>query len=255
MLRILLFLITLSLSASAAARELYIAAAADLAYCLEDLNATFQRMHPDARLKVSIGSSGNFYGQIRNGAPFEVFMSADLLYPSKLVEAGKADRSTLLRYAIGRIALWSVNPKFDISAGLKSLVQPGIHRVAIANPAHAPYGQAARAALQHEGVWDAVMPKLVMGDNIAQTAQFVQTGNVDAGIVALSLLKSTRLTNAGQYVVIPLDQYPAMEQGAIVTAHGRSNPLAKQYLDFLASPLARAIFDSYGFLLPEQAAK
>jgi molybdate transport system substrate-binding protein len=255
MLPILLFLASLVLSSGVAARELYIAAAADLIYCLDDVNRAFQQAHPSVRLKVSTGSSGNFYAQIRNGAPFDVFMSADLLYPRKLIEAGMADSSTLLRYAIGRIALWTLDSKLDISDGLKSLTQPSVHRVAIANPAHAPYGQAARAALQHDGLWDTIAPKLIKGDNIAQTAQFVQTGNADVGIVALSLLKSPRLANLGHYVVIPQDKFPTLEQGAVITRQGLRNPLAYQYMAFLASPPARAIFERYGFMLPDKAQK
>lgn len=259
MLRALLTLIALAASLTAApsafAKDLLIAAAADLVYCLNDLNAAFKKEHPEAIINVSNGSSGNFFAQIQNGAPFDVFLSADLAYPRKLAASGQADASTILRYAVGRIAVWTMNPKLDIKDGTSSLTQAGISRVAIANPAHAPYGMAARAAMQKDGVWEKVSPKIVMGENISQTAQFVQTGNVDAGIVALSLLKSPKLAGVGKYVEIPLDRYPPLEQGAVITKHGEANPLAKQYMTFLSSPQARAIFDRYGFLLPPTVVK
>lgn len=249
MARFLACIAALLVSLPAVAAELYVAAAADLVYCLNDINAAFRKTHPNADIRVSTGSSGNFHKQIENGAPFDVFLSADLEYPQALVKAGKADGSTLFRYAVGRIALWTNNPKVDISTGVKILASPAIKRVAIANPAHAPYGKAAQSALVHERVWATVVPKLVMGDNIAQTALFVQTGNADAGIVALSLLKSPTLAGVGRYVLVPSNIYPRLEQGAVVTKKGQSNPLAKDYINFLRTSQARAIFDRYGFLL------
>ncbi len=235
------------------ATDLYIAAAADLMYCLDDLNAAFKRLNPDASLHMSTGSSGVFFAQIQNGAPFDIYLSADVAYPRKLVEAGHADGKTLLRYAVGRIALWTTDPRVDVSAGLQGLSTSRPRHFAIANPAHAPYGQAARAALQRAGVWEQVQPTLVMGENISQTAQFIQSGNSQAGIVAFSLLKAPKLAGVGRYTLIPLADYPTMEQAAVVTAKGAGNPLAKKYIAFLASDQARAIFDRYGFLLPEGA--
>lgn len=140
MTRLLALLAALLFSVIANARDLTIAAAADLAYCLEDLNAAFKKAHSDVNIRVSTGSSGNFFAQIQNGAPFDVYLSADVMYPQKLADSGYADASTLVKYAVGRIAVWTTNPKVDISTGLQSLMQPSILKVAIADPAHAPYG-------------------------------------------------------------------------------------------------------------------
>jgi molybdate transport system substrate-binding protein len=249
--RLFQVLLAFTLAIDVQAQELRIAAAADLVYCLQDLDAAFKQQNPDADIKVSSGSSGDFFAQIQHGGPYDVFMSADLNYPRKLAESGYADGHSLYTYAVGRIVLWTLDSSIDLSHGLASLKQASIKHIAIANPAHAPYGRAAQAALQHEGLWDAIQPLIVSGENIAQTAQFVQSGNADVGIVAYSLLKAPKLQNVGHYVLIPLEDYPTMDQGAIVTTQGRSNPLAAKYLAFLATPAARAIFDRYGFSLPD----
>jgi len=235
---------------TARADELSIAAAADLNYCLEDLNTAFQQSHPNAVLKVSSGSSGNFFAQIKNGAPFDVFLSADMSYPKELIKAGLAQEADVVQYAVGRIVLWTTNEKVDVSRGLGALRDAeAVTKIAIANPDHAPYGRAAKAALEHEGLWKEVEGRLVLGENIAQTAQFVQTGNADAGIVALSLVMAPKLAGVGHYFEIPVETYPPLEQGAVITKTGAGKPLAKAYLDFLRSAEARKIFDRYGFRL------
>jgi len=230
---------------------LSIAAASDLIYCLEELNTAFQKAHPAVDLKVSTGSSGNFFAQIQNGAPFDVFLSADLKYPKELIKAGLADSSSLTLYAIGRLVLWTVKPDIEVARGLQILRDAKVKKLAIANPAHAPYGRAAQAALEHYKMWQALQEKIVLGENIAQTAQFVQTGNVEAGIVALSLVVSPKLTNVGKFYEIPEASYPRLEQAAVLTKRGKENPLARTYLKFIRSEKARTIFDRYGFRLPE----
>lgn len=234
--------------------QLAIAAAADLAWCMDELNAEFRRLHPGVELKTTTGASGNFFAQIKAGAPFDVFLSADLNYPRELAKAGLAVESSLLMYAVGHVALWTTREDLELSGGLAVLGSAAIGRIAIANPEIAPYGRAAKAALQSAGVWDAVQDRLVFGENIAQTAQFVQTGNVDAGIVSLSLLKSPKMNGIGRYFEIPEALHPRLEQGGVVTRHGKGKPLAAAYLAFLNSPGARAVFDRYGFLLPASAA-
>ena len=232
------------------ARELTVAAAADLAFCLPKLNDAFQKTHPDAVLKVSFGSSGNFAAQIRNGAPFDVLLSADTGYPRDLAKAGLADPATLAVYAHGRLALWTTDPHLDLSHGLAALRGPAISRLAIANPDHAPYGRAAKAALEHEHLWALVQPRLVTGENISQTAQFVETGNAPAGIVALSLLAAPAMAHKGHFQVIPPEDYPPIEQAAIVTKTGQGNPLAGAFVDFLRSKEAGEILVQFGFQLP-----
>ncbi len=240
-------------AAAPAADGLTIAAAADLTLCLDQLNAAFRKAHPGAELRTTTGSSGNFLAQIRNGAPFDVFLSADMAYPRELVKDGQAEADTLTLYATGHIVLWSTNPAVDVGKGLAVLNSDAVKKFAIANPDVAPYGRAARAALQSAGLWQPLQSKLVSGENIAQTAQFVQSGNVDAGIVALSFVLSPQAAGSGKYYRIAEDQYPLLEQGAVVTAHGSANPLARAYIEFLRSPEARAVFDQYGFLLPAKS--
>lgn len=229
---------------------LTIAAAADLVYCLEDMNAEFQKAHPEVALKVSTGASGTLFAQIQNGAPFDIFMSADMKYPKELAKAGQADSSSLTLYAIGHLVLWSIDPAIEVGRGLEILREAAIRRIAIANPEHAPYGRAAKAALEHYGIWNTVQSKIVMGENVVQTAQFVQTGNVEAGIVALSLVLSPKLRNAGKYYEIPENSHPRLEQGAVLTKTGKGKPAARLYLNFIRSDRARASFNRYGFRLP-----
>jgi molybdate transport system substrate-binding protein len=230
---------------------LSIAAASDLVYCLEELNTEFQKSHPATALRISTGSSGNFFAQIQNGAPFDIFLSADMKYPQELIKASLADSSSLTLYAIGYIVLWSMRSDIEVARGVEILRDEKIKKVAIANPAHAPYGRAAKAALEHFQLWETIQPKLVLGENIAQTAQFIQTGNVDAGIVALSLVLSPKLKNTGSYYLIPEASFPRLEQGAVLTKKGIKNPAAKRYLEFLRSQPARETFNRYGFRLPK----
>lgn len=229
---------------------LALAAASDLIYCLEDLNAAFRQENPGVSLQVATGSSGNFFAQIKHGAPFDVFLSADLDYPKALVRAGLADSSSLTKYAIGRLVLWTVRPEIEVRRGLAVLREAQVRKLAIANPEHAPYGRAAKAALEHAQLWREIQPKLVIGENIAQAAQFVQSGSVAAGIVALSLVLSPRLEKVGTYFEIPETSHPRLEQGAVLTQRGAGNPAARKYIEFLRSAGARAIFDRYGFRLP-----
>jgi molybdate transport system substrate-binding protein len=234
--------------ASAQAETLRLAAAADLAFALPALNQRFSATHPDAEIKVSLGSSGNFYAQIQNGAPFQVFLSADEKYPRDLIAKGFAVADSYVVYGTGRIALWTLKPEFNIKQGLAALTDAQVARVAIANPAHAPYGRAAEAALNKYGIWNQLQAKLVLGENIAQTAQFVQSGNVDAGIVAVSLLSAPTLHGVGRWVEVPASLYPPLVQAAVVTRAGAASELARQYVAFLGSADARVILQRFGFI-------
>ena len=241
-------------ASAALARPLLVAAASDLGYCIDELVAAYRKTAPDAELKVSLGASGNFFAQIRNGAPFGVFLSADMDYPRELARLGAADGATLAPYAIGRIALWSLDPQVDPARGLAALVADRrVLRVAIANPTTAPYGRAAKAALERDGLWAAVQPKLVVGENIAQTAQFVQTGNAQVGIISFATLHATKLKGVGRHALVPNNGLAPIEQGAIVTRAGAGNPHAGGFVRFLGSPEARAILARNGFELPAGA--
>lgn len=236
------------ISTVSAAPALQVAAAADLASCIGELNQAFSKTAGGADIKASTGSSGNFFAQIKNGAPFDVFLSADTQYPRELVKAGLADAASLVVYAHGRLMMWSSDPALDVGVGLRLLSDPKVLRVAIANPDVAPYGRAAKAALERAGVWEAVKPKLVFGENVAQTAQFVETGNAQVGFVGAAHIRNN--ASKARAWPVPPELFPLIEQGGIVTAKGKSNPLAPKYLDFLRSEAGRALLLKYGFALP-----
>ncbi|MEK6211276.1 MAG: molybdate ABC transporter substrate-binding protein [Pseudomonadota bacterium] len=245
-------LVALCICAPAVARaEVLVAAASDLVYCMQELNAEFRKARSDIDVVVSVGSSGTFFAQIRNGAPFDLFLSADMEFPRRLIEEGVADRSSLAPYAIGRIVLWSTRADLDLRRGIDVLTDKTISRIAIANPEHAPYGRAAKAAMEKAGIWNTVQPKVVFGGNISQARQFVQSGNADVGIIALSLVMAPVVQGIGQYALIPEDAHPRLEQGAVLTVRGAKNPGAQAYMEFLRSPQARSIFEKYGFVLPK----
>lgn len=227
--------------------QLTIAAASDLAYSMDELGRGFRRQEPGVTLKISTGASGSLFAQVKNGAPFDVFMSADMDYPARLAREGGADGTTLVHYATGSLALWTSVPGLPPSKGLGVLLDRRIRHVAIANPDVAPYGRAARDALRAAGLWDAVQPRLVRGENIAQATQFAQSGNAQAAILPMSAIGSPLLRRSGRYAILPGVTVP---QGAVVTAHGRANPLSARWMAYLRSDAARAILVRNGFQLP-----
>jgi molybdate transport system substrate-binding protein len=235
----------------ARAAELKIAAAADLTYAFKDVTARFEKQTGN-KTRLTYGSSGNFFSQIQNGAPFDLFFSADITFPQKLETAGLVEPGTTYEYAKGQIVIWVPNTsKLDLNKGLAVLLDPGIRKIAIANPLHAPYGSAAVAAMQHEGIYDQVKSKFVMGENISQTAQFVQSGNADAGIVALSLALAPAMKTAGRFVPIPPTDYPPLIQAAVILKSSPNKELAKQFLTFLKEPGTIALMEQYGFAIPK----
>ena len=233
-----------------AAEKLSIAAAADLKFVLDEVVVSFERAHPAAHIEAIYGSSGKFSTQIRQGAPYDIFFSADIAYARALKAEGFA-ASEVQAYGIGRIVLWS--PSLDAGKlTLADLANTNIHKIAIANPKHAPYGRRAEEALKAAGVWDKVEPKLVYGENVAQAAQFVQTGNAQVGIIALSLALSPKLAKRGSYVLISDKLHEPLEQGFIITKRAADNPLAHEFARFISSGEARAIITRYGFALPSE---
>jgi molybdate transport system substrate-binding protein len=218
---------------------------------MDDLVVAFAKARPDIAVSVSYGSSGNFLSQVSNGAPFDLFFSADIEYPRRLAEAGLAPTGSEFLYAVGRIVVWVPSAsRVQVSQGVKALTAPAVRRIAIANPRHAPYGRAAEAALRAAGVYEAVKDKLVLGENVAQTAQFVQSGAADAGIIALSLAIAPALVNEGRYFEVPLDAYPRMEQGGIILGRARDLEAARAFRDFVLGTHGRATLKRYGFFLP-----
>jgi len=251
---LVLFLFVMKPATSASAGEITVAAAADLTFVFKDIGARFKKETGNT-IKISYGSSGNFFSQIQNGAPYDMFFSADVLYPKKLEEAGLIEPGTLYDYATGKLVIWvPTKSKLDLSKGLKVLLDPTISKIAIANPKHAPYGAAAVAVLQHEGIYDQVKGKLVMGENISQTAQFVQSGNADVGLLALSLAVAPAMKESGRYVEIPSDDYPPIVQAVVILKSAKNKKTAKQFLKFLKSDEIVALMRSYGFVLPGEVA-
>ncbi len=239
---------------SAGAEELKIAAASDLTFAFNDVVAQFQKQ-TDNKVKLSYGSSGNFFSEIQNGAPFDLFFSADVGYPQKLEAAGLTEPGTVYEYASGKLVMWVPNSsKLDLNRGLATLLDPGIRKIAIANPLHAPYGTAAVAAMRHDSIYDKVKSKLVLGENISQTAQFVQSGNADVGLLALSLAIAPAMKDSGRYVEIPSADYPPLIQAAVILKSSRNKELATQFLKFLKEPGTVALMERYGFSIPKDVA-
>lgn len=233
--------------ASAQSRTLTVAAASDLQAALPEVIRTFERAS-NATVTVSFGSSGNFFAQIQNGAPYDVYLSADVDYPRRLVASGHADASSLYQYATGRLVLWTRKDSgIDISVGLRSLTGAQVRRIAVANPKYAPYGRAAEAALRYEKIYDAVRHKLVLGENVSQTAQLVDSGNASVGIIALSLAVGPALRARGVYAEVPLASHPPIDQAAVIVSASAHKPLAREFLAYLKRPDISEHLHRFGF--------
>jgi len=239
------------LVASAIAQEITVAAAADMSAALPQLVETYTK-ETGLTVKLSFGASGNLTNQIRNGAPFDVFFSADEEYPQQLIAEGLASKDTLYRYAVGRLVLWVPgNSPLDLSQlGINALLDPSVKKISIANPATAPYGRAAAAALRHFGIYEQVSSRLVLGENVSQAAQFVESGNAQAGLIALSHALAPALKDKGRYWTVPLDAYPTLNQAAVVLSRSKQEGAARKFLDFLRTPEAASLLASYGFSVP-----
>ena len=229
------------------------AAAADLNAVLGDVIARFGGSH-DVDISVSYGSSGTFYAQLLNRAPFDLFLSADVAYPNQLAARGLTLPQSEFTYAIGRLALWApASSPLDVERdGLQALTQASIAHVAIANPEHAPYGRAAVAAMQAAGVYDRARPKLVLGENVAQAMQFVQSGAADAGLVAMSLTLAPNVKGRGRLFEVPASTYPRLEQGGTILKWAADVDAARALRRFLLSADGQAILKQYGFSLPDR---
>lgn len=227
-----------------------VAAASDLTDAMNEIVDNFEKA-TGCTVRVSTGSSGNFLSQIENGAPFDVFFSADIAYPKKLESEGLAAAGSTYLYAVGKIVLWVRNDSgLNVAKGLAVLRDPGIKKIAIANPQHAPYGRAAEEALRKAGIYDAIQDQLVLGENISQTAQFVESGNADVGILALSLALSPELKDKGRYYLIPESLYASIEQGVVILRASNNPEAAQEFLAFIKRPETAALLERYGFVLP-----
>jgi len=231
--------------------EPVVAAAADLKFALDEIAAAFKK-DTGHSVKLTFGSSGTFATQIRNGAPFQMYLSADEEYVSRLhAEGFTRDTGTL--YAIGRIVLLAPSTsKLSVDSELRGLaaqLKAGqIKRFAIANPGHAPYGRRAEEALRKAGLWEQIRPKLVLGENVAQAAQFATSGSTGGGIVALSLAMSPQMAKIGRFAVIPADWHAPLRQRMVLLKNAGAT--AHSFYGYLQTPAARSIMRRYGFELP-----
>jgi len=243
---------SLALVITAAARpapvELSVAAAADLSSALKEIAASYEQ-RTGVRLRLSFGASGMLTQELQNGAPFDVFLSADMDYPRQLIAARLAEDNSLVQYARGKLVLWiPSDSRLDLEhQGMTALLDPSVKNIAIANPQHAPYGRAAIAALKHSGLYDRIKDRLVMGENVAQAAQFVESGNAQAGFVALAHARALGMSGKGKYWEVPADDYPPLEQGAVVLTHSKHKREAADFLRYLKSTEASELLRRFGF--------
>jgi molybdate transport system substrate-binding protein len=250
---LLALLASLALPARAEAprRTISVAVAASLKDAAEELEKGFEAARPGVEVLVTLGASGTFFAQIRNGAPFDVFLSADRDYPLRMVAEKLGAAADERVYAFGKLVAWlPPGSTLDLEKrGLAALADPGVRRIAIANPAVAPFGRATEAAFKAAGVYGAVREKLVLGTSVAQAAQFATTGSVDVAFLPLSLTFGKELT-AGRVVPVAESLYPRIEQSGIVLAGAREPALARAFLAYVTGAEGRAILARYGYGLP-----
>ncbi len=250
-------LLALALAAGPAAaqggarRSVSVAAASSLKLPVEALARDFEGANPGVKVAVTLGASGTFFAQIRSGAPFDLFLSADRDYPRRLVEAGLVEQGGDVLYATGALVVWTPqgSPVALGSGGLAALAGPRVKRLAMANPAAAPWGRAAEAALRSAGILEAVRPRLVFGQSVSQAAQFASTGAADAALLPRSLTFAPGLAG-GRIYPVPQSLYPPQEQSAVVLAGASEPGLARAFLAFVTGPKGRAILSKYGYALP-----
>lgn len=233
------------------AQPLRIAAAASLQGALDEVAATFETTHPGAKVEISYGASGSLTAQIQQGAPFDIFLAADMIYPGKAAEHSHG-RGPVFAFVTGRLVLWvrkdlGLDPAKD---GLSVLKDPRLHHIALANPKLAPYGAAAEAALRSAGLWDALQPRLVFGGNIAQTAQYLQVGAAEAGFIAASEARHPDMQAKGVEWTVPDGLHPPLTQGGVCLRNGAAPALADAFATFLHGAVSQTIFAKYGFGKP-----
>jgi molybdate transport system substrate-binding protein len=233
-------------------RTVRVAAAANLKFALNDLRTAFEEAHPDMTLAVTYGASGDFFAQLSHKAPFDLFLSADVRYPHKLVEQGLAEPDAEFRYAMGRLVAWvparsALNLKRD---GLRALLDPSVRKIALANPRHAPYGRAAEAALKKQGIYNDVKDRLVLGQDVEQAAQFLQTGAADVGLIPLSLAQAPALRDSGRSWRVPQEAHAPIEQNGVILSWAADPEAANSVRAFLTGPRGREILKRHGYDVP-----
>ena len=244
---VLLFAASLSPALQAPPPVVRVAAAADLKFALDAAIARLQSRQPSMRVEVVYGSSGSMHAQLRQRAPYDVYLSADVEYPRDLVSKGVGASRDVFIYATGRLVVWvpAASTLPVERDGLRALDRA--NRIAIANPRHAPYGRAAEEALRRAGVWERVRGSVVLGENVAQAAQFVQSGAADAAIIAKSLAVAPALAANGRFADVPADMHPPLVQGGLILPWARSRAAAEQLRDFLLGSEGRELLTAFGF--------
>jgi molybdate transport system substrate-binding protein len=232
-------------------RQVRVAAAADLTFAMQEIAELVNEVDPSIEVLPTFGSSGQFLQQIVNGAPFDVFLSADVAFPDDVVARGLADASERFDYAIGRLVVWTTKPEFGTPT-LQTLIDPRVKKIAIANPRHAPYGRAAEVAIARAGLADKVKGNLVLGENVAQAAEFILSGSADVGIIALSLVLAEPVKETGAWSEIPLDHHPEIRQGGVVLKRAQDITAARTLRDVMTSPAGRDVLRRYGFILDDE---
>ncbi|MBI5890907.1 MAG: molybdate ABC transporter substrate-binding protein [Nitrosomonadales bacterium] len=235
-------------AAPARAGEVRVAVASNFSTPMERIAALFQKEHGHV-LTVSLGSSGKFYSQIKGGAPFDVLLAADEAIPKKLVQEGLADGASRFTYAVGRLVLWSVQPGFVDDKGLV-LNRGNFEKLAIADPKLAPYGVAAKETLEKLVMWNAMQRKLVKGENITQTYQFVATENAELGFIALSQIMHDGKVSEGSWWLVPSEMHKPIKQGAVLLTAAKDKAASQAFLTFLKSKQAAAVMRGFGYELP-----
>ena len=243
----LLFLLLVASLVRINAQSITIAAAADLRFALDDITKLYKEKRQDVKIDVIYGSSGNLFQQISNQAPYDLFFSADVNFAAKL-DSLKLTSGKPTIYAVGHIVLWS-NTK-DVSKGLDILKSEDIRKISIANPEVAPYGKRAVESLKFYNLFDQIKDKIVRGDNVSQAAQFVLTGNADAGIIALSLALSPEMSSKGKYFLIDEKSYSKMEQAYVILKKSEKKKELPDFVKFLETKKVKDILSKYGFKLP-----
>lgn len=242
--RITLVLLSIVLVSTMNAQKVRVAAAANLRYVLEDIKKQYEREHPKTKVDITFGASGTLTQQILNGAAFDFFMAADMEFPATLKAKGSAIGS-VVTYAYGKVAMWS--KETNLSKGLNTVLAPDVKKVAIANPATAPYGENAVNTLKKQGLYDKIAGKIVVGENISQAAQFAFTGNAEIGFIALSLALAPEMKGKGYVYELPSDLCPPIAQGCILVKGWERNGEAARFMKYVLSPKCDPIWKSYGY--------
>jgi molybdate transport system substrate-binding protein len=248
---VLLLLFVSATAGAQSAPSLTVAVASNMELAMKEVQTDFERQ-TGAQLHVVLGASGSLSAQIETGTLFDVFLSADMGYPRKLVAEHLADGDSLYRYAIGRLVLWAPNAlNLDLpKLAMDSLLSPRVSRIAMPNPRNAPYGQAALEALRHLKIYGKVSSRLVMGETASLTAQMVISGSAQIGILPLSLVNSPELMAKGVYFEVPSDAYRPIEQGAVILSKANNRQLAESFLAYLKQPTTALLLRKYGYLVP-----